>query len=86
MTNSQKNSVDSKDKESSYKFFYLKAQFPKRICKCPSIRKVDFCDETRRICGLSNRAEITNPTSEDIKKAIYILKKFRNIGDLQNEY
>ena len=60
-------------------FKWFKNQFPERLCKCPSNRRVDFGDETRRICGLSNRAEIVNPNTVDVNNALYILKKYRNI-------
>ena len=60
-------------------FQWFKNQFPERLCKCPSNRRVDFGDETRRICGLSNRTEIVNPDAVDVENALYILKKYRNI-------
>lgn len=37
-------------------------------------------NEPRRICGLSNRAEIVNPDKDDVEKALYILRKYRNIN------
>lgn len=60
-------------------FQWFKNQFPERLCKCPNNRKVYFGDESRRICGLSNRAEIVNPTDHDIDNALYILRKYRNL-------
>lgn len=60
-------------------FQWFKNQFPERLCKCPSNRRVYFGDEPRRICGLSNRAEIVNPDNADIEKALYILRKYRKI-------
>ena len=60
-------------------FQWFKAQFPERLCKCPSNRRVYFGDEPRRICGLSNRAEIVAPSDDDIDRALYILRKYRNI-------
>lgn len=66
-------------KENHDLFLWFKEQFPERLCKCPSNRRVDFGDETRRICGLSNRAEIVNPGREDIDRALYILRKYRNM-------
>lgn len=60
-------------------FEWFKGQFPERLCKCPSNRRVYFGDEPRRICGLSNRAEIVNPDNKDIENALYILKKYRNL-------
>ena len=61
-------------------FQWFKNQFPERLCKCRSNRRVNLGDEPRRICGLSNRAEIVNPSDEDIEKALYILRKYRNIN------
>ncbi|MCM1187885.1 MAG: hypothetical protein NC541_01135 [bacterium] len=60
-------------------FEWFKNQFPERLCKCPSNRRVFFGGEARRICGLSNRAEVVNPDSEDIEKALYLLRKYRKI-------
>lgn len=62
-------------------FQWFQNQFPERLCKCRSNRRVFFGDEPRRICGLSNRAEIVNPSDEDIEKALYILRKYRNIKE-----
>ncbi|MCM1047845.1 MAG: hypothetical protein NC433_05405 [Clostridiales bacterium] len=61
-------------------FLWFKKQFPERLCKCPNNRRVCFGDEIRRICGLSNRAEIVNPDDSDVDKALYVLRKYRNIG------
>lgn len=60
-------------------FQWFKMQFPERLCKCPNNRRVYFGEESRRICGLSNRAEIVNPDNDDIEKALYILRKYRKI-------
>ena len=61
-------------------YLWFKEQFPERLCKCPNNRRVSFGDESRRICGLSNRAEIVNPDDCDVDKALYVLRKYRNIG------
>lgn len=60
-------------------FEWFQNQFPERLCRCPSNRKVCFGNETRRICGLSNRAEIVNPDTADVENAFYILRKYRNL-------
>lgn len=60
-------------------FQWYENQFPERLCKCPSNRRVYFGESSRRICGLSNRAEIVNPDREDLEKALYILRKYRKI-------
>lgn len=62
-------------------FQWFKEQFPERLCKCPSNRRVCFGGEYRRICGLSNRAEIVNPDSKDVENALYVLRKYRGIVD-----
>lgn len=62
-------------------FQWYKNQFPERLCKCPSNRKVHLGDETRRICGLSNRTETVNPHDTDIENSISILRKYRNINE-----
>lgn len=61
-------------------FQWFKRQFPERLCRCPNNRRVHFHDEPRRICGLSNRAEIENPDQDDMDSALYIIRKYRNIG------
>lgn len=67
--------------EEDYNLFqWFKKQFPERLCKCPNNRKVYFGSEPRRICGLSNRAEIVNPDSRDMDRALYVLRKYRNIN------
>ena len=65
--------------ENTELFQWFKNQFTERRCKCPSNRRVDFGDETRRICGLSNRMEIVNPQAADVENALYVLRKDRNI-------
>lgn len=66
-------------KEDYSLFKWFANQLPERLCKCPSNRRVRLGEETRRICGLSNRTETVNPNDSDIENAIYIMKKFRNI-------
>ncbi len=56
-------------------FAWFREQFPERLCKCPNNRRVYFGSEPRRICGLSNRAEIVNPQEDDVDRALYLLKK-----------
>lgn len=60
-------------------FQWFKNQFPERLCKCPNNRRVYFGNEPRRICGLSNWAEIVNSDDYDIDRALCILRKYRNI-------
>lgn len=60
-------------------FQWFREQFPERLCRCPNNRRVYLGDEPRRICGLSSRAEIVNPDDRDMDRAIYVLRKFRNI-------
>lgn len=67
--------------ENYHLFQWFKDQLPERLCKCPSNRKVHLGDETRRICGLSNRTETVNPNNTDIENSIYILRKYRNISE-----
>ena len=73
-------------------FDWFCGRFPERLCKCPSNRAVTFGNPPprpgrgevslryvkRRICGLSNRAEIINPVAGDIQKCIADIKIFRN--------
>jgi len=61
-------------------FDWFCGRFPERLCKCPSNRVVTFGNVKRRICGLSNRAEIINPGRGDIQKCMAVIKIFR--GDI----
>ncbi len=61
-------------------FQWFKNQFPERLCKCPNNRRVYFGNEPRRICGLSNRAEIVNPGDDDLDRALRVLRRYRNIS------
>jgi hypothetical protein len=58
-------------------FNWFCSKFPERLCKCPNNRIVAFGDEKRRICGLSNRAEIINPNDKDVENSIFIMRMFR---------
>lgn len=60
-------------------FLWFQKQFPERLCKCKNNRRVCFGDESRRICGLSNRAEIVNPDDRDVDRALCVLRKYRDI-------
>ncbi len=71
--------ADELMQEASPLFTWFCAQFPERLCHCPSNRRVKLGSEYRRICGLSNRAEIPNPTETDLQNALTILKRFRNL-------
>lgn len=62
-------------------FTWFKNQFPERLCKCPSNRRVYFANEPRRICGLSNRAEIVNPDKDDVERAVHILRTYRKLDN-----
>lgn len=67
-------------KQEDYNLYHwFQSKFPERLCKCPSNRIVHLGEENRHICGLSSRAEIVNPTDDDVEKSIKILMKFRNI-------
>ncbi len=60
-------------------FAWFQAQFPERLCRCRSNRRVRFGSEERRICGLSNRAEVPSPTQEDVTCALRVLQLYRDI-------
>ena len=64
--------------EENYDLFqWFEKQFPERLCNCPNNRRGYFGGEPRRICGLSNRAEIVNPDGRDVDRAFYVLRKYR---------
>ena len=65
-------------------FEWFRDQFPERLCACPNNRRVFFGQEPRRICGLSNRAEIVSPDREDVERAMYVMKRFRGLEGNEN--
>ena len=56
---------------------WLDSKFPERLCKCPSNRRVELGDGPRRICGLSCRAEIEEPTPGEIENYLSIFTLLR---------
>jgi len=68
---------DIKDNKPLFDWFCNR--FPKVQCQCPHVRFIFLGDEKRRICGMSNRAEISDPTFDDIENMITITKIFRNL-------
>ncbi len=65
--------------ENNELYQWYQSKFPERLCKCRYNRKVQFGDEYRRICGFSNRAEIRNPTAQDLLNSIEVIKLFRDL-------
>jgi len=59
-------------------FDWYCSKFPERLCKCPNNRVVKFGDAKRRICGLTNRAEIAEPNDHDIENSITVVEMFRS--------
>lgn len=65
--------------EENYDLYqWYKSKFPERLCKCRYNRRVQFGEEYQRICGFSNRAEIKNPTDQDLNNSIEVIKLFRD--------
>lgn len=60
-------------------FQWFAEKIPERLCKCPNNRRVAIGNEKRRICGLSNRAEVKNPEEIDVDNCIRVLKLFRKL-------
>jgi hypothetical protein len=77
--NNAKNITETSRKleNNSELFDWFCGRFPERLCKCRSNRVVTFGNLKRRICGLSNRAEIINPGKGDIQKCMEVIKIFR---------
>lgn len=59
---------------------WFDARFPERLCKCPNNRRVRLGGGPRRICGLSNRAEVSEPAWEDLENCLKVLRLFRESG------
>lgn len=60
-------------------YLWYKSKFPERLCQCCYNRRVQFGEEYRRICGFSNRAEISNPDNQDLTQSIKVIKLFREL-------
>lgn len=60
-------------------FRWLSGKIPERLCKCRNNRRIMIGDQKRRICGLSNRAEINNPSERDAENCIRVIKMFRKL-------
>jgi len=75
--NISKMSNNIKDNNPLFDWFCDK--FPERLCKCPHARYVFLGDEKRRICGMSNKAEVYDPTVDDLENIIVITKMFRDL-------
>ncbi|MDR0302502.1 MAG: hypothetical protein LBI04_09365 [Treponema sp.] len=69
--------MSQKLENDSVLFKWFCDKFPERLCKCRSNRAVMFGSEKRRICGLSNRAEIINPDNDDLQKITTVIQMFR---------
>lgn len=52
---------------------WFDSKFPARKCACPHSCRVQFGDGPRPICGMACRAEILDPTLEDLQTALAIL-------------
>ncbi len=65
--------------ENSALFDWFSSQFPERLCTCPYNRRIRLGSVHRRICGLSNRAEVVNPSVSDVENALIVLKQFRSL-------
>ena len=60
-----------------YTWFYQ--HIPTRICACKNNRTIDIGGQKKRICGLMNRLDVSNPDSQDIRNlkriiALYLEK------------
>lgn len=52
---------------------WFDSRFPQRKCTCPHNCRVLLGDGPRRICGMSCRAEILDPSPEDLQTALAVL-------------
>jgi hypothetical protein len=59
-------------------FNWFCGKFPERLCKCRYNRAVMFGSEKRRICEITNKAEIINPDKKKKKKIITVMKMAAN--------
>jgi len=60
-------------------FEWFRGGFPERTCACKNNRAVMFGNEKRRICGLSNRAEIFCSNEVDYSRSAALIKLFRGV-------
>jgi len=60
-------------------FAWFCGKFPERLCKCPNNTAVLFGNVKRRICGMSNKAEIINPNADDVAKSITVIRMLHGL-------
>jgi len=60
-------------------FTWYRGLYPERYCSFPYNKTVELGGEKRRICGMSNKAEINGPNDSDVEKTIKLIKAFRAI-------
>lgn len=52
---------------------WFDSKFPERKCTCPHNCRVQLGDGPRRICGMACRAEVADPSLQDLQTALSIL-------------
>lgn len=65
--------MEAHDKEL---FDWFKYRLPERLCKCRYNRAVTLGGVKRRVCGMTNRAEIESPDNNDVEKCVKLLKEY----------
>lgn len=62
------------ESESLFAWFY--DRIPTSICSCKNNKLVDIGGRTKRICGLMNRIDVTNPSDENMKNLKNVLQLY----------
>jgi hypothetical protein len=67
-----------------YSWFY--ERIPARTCACKNNRVVDIGGQTKRICGLMNRLEVSNPDKQDMRNLKRVIALyFENLVNSSDE-
>lgn len=62
-------------KETSPKLYdWFNDRFPTRTCACPNNKLADIGGCKKRICGLMNRLEVYNPSTEDLRNLKLVIE------------
>ena len=71
--------IDMLETDNVELFMWLRDLLIEKLCDCPRNRAILFGNYKKRICGSSNKVEISNPTKDDVSKSISLMKAIRNL-------
>jgi hypothetical protein len=62
------------EREDPALFDWLRDTLIEKLCNCPRNRAVMFGNQKKRICGSTNKVEITNPSEIDVEKGVALMR------------